>query len=225
MTCNLFLLVYPKLTPNPAPLNYNLGLSLSGAPQIDEDNFVGRGEELAQLEELLSHTPTKQKIVALWGLGGIGKTQLSIHFARRHQDKYSSVIWLSAKDGDTLKADLVALASHIRGKELDGIVNQLNEDQSVQYIRQWLSEPENKRWLVIFDNYDDPRLFDIRQFFPHVAQGSILITTRSSRIRFCKPVQLRKLVDLHQSLDILAKQSCQNAAEGKHVLRSVLVIR
>jgi hypothetical protein len=32
------------------------------------------------------------------------------------------------------------------------------EEQLVRQARQWLSRPDNDSWLVVYDNYDDPRL-------------------------------------------------------------------
>ena len=80
----------------------------------------------------------------------------------------------------------------------------------------------------MFDNYDDPRLpgvrsstgYDIRFFFPYSTQGSILITTRSSRIAFARLVRLNKFNDLDQSLAVLTRRSGRQAREGKYI-RSV----
>jgi hypothetical protein len=38
-----------------------------------------------------------------------------------------------------------------------------------------------QNWLLVFDNYDDPKKFvnpTIKEFFPQTSHGSILITTR-----------------------------------------------
>ncbi|RDW58022.1 hypothetical protein BP6252_13433 [Coleophoma cylindrospora] len=210
----------------PASRNYKLGISLSGAPQIDDDTFVGREQELAQLQEWLAPTPLKQNVVVVWGLGGMGKTQLSIHFAKQHHDQYSSIIWLNAKDENAIRAGLVALASRILGgTERQDLLKHLDEDQAIRFSRQWLSESDNKEWLVIFDNYDDPRIpgiksttgYDIRPFLPDRDQGSILITTRSSRLNFGgKKIWLRKIKDLQQSLAILANVSGRETQKGEY---------
>ena len=71
--------------------NYNLGLRLGSAPRIDDEDFVGREAELEQLRKWLAPRPKCQNVVALYGLGGIGKTQLSVHFARRSIDTYTSI--------------------------------------------------------------------------------------------------------------------------------------
>lgn len=62
---------------------------------------------------------------------------------------------------------------------------------------EWLSEPTTEQWLMILDNADDPDVFFTKQessemeveptrplisYLPEVSQGSILITTRDSRM-------------------------------------------
>lgn len=169
--------------------------------------------------------------MAISGLGGIGKTQLSLHFARQHHKRYSAVIWLNASSEVTLKAAYISLAQRIRchNKQREAgqseVIEQLKEEQAIQLVRQWLSQAENKMWLLMFDNYDDPRLpgirsstgYDIRTFFPYSTQGSILITTRSSRITFAKSVRLNKFNDLNLSLAVLTRRSGRHAHEGKFI--------
>ena len=86
--------------------NYDSGVRLRDAPQIDEDHFIGRDHELEQLQTWLTPRPGRRNVVALCGMGGMGKTQLSIHMIKRSESRYSSVYWLNAKDEDTLKLGL-----------------------------------------------------------------------------------------------------------------------
>ena len=159
----------------------------------------------------------------------MGKTQLGLRFARQYHQRYSAVIWLNASSEVMLKAAYVSLAQRIRHHNKQSevgqgeVIEQLKEEQAIQLVRQWLSQAENKTWLFVFDNYDDPRLpgvrsstgYDIRSFFPYSTQGSILITTRSSRITFAKSVRLNKFDDLNQSLAVLIKRSGRQIKEGK----------
>ena len=93
----------------------------------------------------------------------------------------------------------------------------------VQQARQWLSRPDNNKWLVVYDNYDDPRLpginsstgYDLRDFFPHRAHGSILITTRSPRLIYAKQLRLNKFDDVNQSLAVLARRSGRTTTGGE----------
>jgi Cdc6-like AAA superfamily ATPase len=195
-------------------------LRLGNAPQINEDDFVGRETELEQLRIWLAPRPKCQNVVAVYGLGGIGKTQLSIRFARRFADTYSSIFWLNAQDESTLKAGLVKIAAQVLEEPIAN--NSSEEERMVQQMRQWFSRPDNDEWLVIFDNYDNPRVphtsttsYDIRDYFPHRVQGSILITTRSPRLSFAKQLAVKKLDDINQSLSILATRSGRKIIEGK----------
>jgi hypothetical protein len=204
--------------------NYNLGLRLGSAPRIDDEDFVGREAELEQLRKWLAPRPKCQNVVALYGLGGMGKTQLSIHFARSSIDTYTSIFWLNAQDEGTLKVGLAGLAAQVMGEQKCGSVHDSHEEeQMVQQVRQWFSRPDNDGWLVLYDNYDNPLVpgmtsttsYDIRDYFPYRGHGSILITTRSPRLVFAKQLAVKKLDDLDQSLSILATRSGREVIGGE----------
>ncbi len=66
-----------------------------------------------------------------------------------------------------------------------------------------------------FDNVDNPKLpgisdpqaYDVKSYFPEAHQGSILITTRSSKLRIGEEVSVKKLLDIQESIAILASTS------------------
>lgn len=182
--------------------NYDYGVRLGHTPQINEGDFVGREKEVEQLETWLTPRAGSQNVVALYGSGGMGKTQLSVHYAKRFGSTYSSLFWLDAKDESTLKGGMAKLAAEVtEERALVNLADSHEEARLVQQMRQWLSRPTNDRWLMVYDNYDDPRLpgmdsvtgYDIRDFFPHRSQGSILITTRSPRLTFCKSTSINEI--------------------------------
>jgi hypothetical protein len=159
-------------------------------------------------------------------MGGLGKTQLSLAFARQYQATYSSVLWLNAKDELALRRDLVALSrrlfpnpSQAQGSSSD----QQEEEQAVHQVRQWLSADGNGRWLVMLDNYDDPKIpgvksetgFDVRRYFPYRSHGSILITTRSTRLTFARPLKLQKFESVEDGVAILSERSGRNLHQGE----------
>ena len=77
--------------PSTTTPNYDFGVRLRDALQIDEDHFIGRDEELEQVQTWLTLCPGRQNVVALYGMGGVGKTQLGIHMIRRSGSRYSMV--------------------------------------------------------------------------------------------------------------------------------------
>jgi len=207
------------------------GVCLGRAPQIAADAFKGRTNELQQLHDWLSPKshPDRQCIMSIVGMGGMGKTQLSLAHTRDYADDYSSVLWVNAKDEASLRQSMVDLSGVIFPESAGPIALSADDEKlQIDRVRRWLSEPENDQWLLIFDNYDDPGLpgmdsstgYDVRAYFPHRAQGSILITTRSPQLLFAKQLPLKKLEDLEQSLAILAYRSGRKVEGGKTMISS-----
>jgi CO dehydrogenase nickel-insertion accessory protein CooC1 len=67
-------------------------------------------------------------VVAICGLGGMGKTQLSIHFARRFVETYSSIFWLNAQNENTLERGLVELAAQVLEERKSASMNDSHEE-------------------------------------------------------------------------------------------------
>jgi len=197
--------------------DFSVTFSLSDVSEVE--HFVAREEELSKIHKTLSGDGSRRTVV-LHGLGGIGKTQLSIIYAKRHKDDYSAIFWLNIKDEDSVKRSFAQLAKRISREHPSAfpIGNQetkQNLDEVVESVKAWLSLPNNTRWLMIYDNYDtpklssgtDPKAVDIRKFLPESYQGSIIITTRSSEVRIGRSLQIRKLGDVRDSLEILSTMS------------------
>ncbi len=134
--------------------------------------FTGREPLLDLLHKRLStaRAAALTHPQALYGLGGIGKTQTATEYAFRYVDEYAHVFWMRAGTRDTLVADFVALA------ELLGLPEKDEQDQQrvVAAVKRWLADHEG--WLLILDNADDLPL--AREFLPTNHQGYILFTTR-----------------------------------------------
>ncbi|KAA6413191.1 MAG: hypothetical protein FRX48_02935 [Lasallia pustulata] len=198
--------------------DFTVPFSLSGIPETE--NFIGRKEELAKIKEAFQGDGSQRAVVLLHGLGGIGKTQLAVTFVKEHRDTYSAIFWLNGKNEDTLKQSFAVMANRLyKEYPFSALLRTAAEakdvDQIVVTIRQWLSAKENHRWMLVFDNIDNPKLpgnedpqaYDVRLYFPEAYQGSILITTRSSRLKIGKVVSVRKLVDIRESIAILTSKS------------------
>ena len=90
-----------------------------------------------------------------------------------------------------------------------------NLDGVIDAVKDWLSLPNNTRWLIIYDNYDnpkfpgntDPAAVNIRKFLPESYQGSVIITTRSPQVEIGHPIQIRKLENVRDSVEILSNSS------------------
>lgn len=175
--------------------------------------FVGRDTELEQMENiLLSNSKySTRKVLILGGVGGIGKTQLAINYAKRHCTSYSSIFWLNATSESTLNSSLRNVANRILPPET---VSKLDGDQLRIQVSNWLSELDNPRWLLILDNYDDPDQYNLIKYYPSVAHGSIIITTRQPRRINGEQIKVESMTEANDSLAILATRSGRQALQS-----------
>jgi hypothetical protein len=182
--------------------------------------FVDRPSQMAELERVLlpqHESNQRQQIQIVRGLGGIGKTQLAVEFARRHQRKFSSVFWLDGRSEDTLKRNIASCASRIPQGQIPETSRMYasdrgtNVDVVVKDFMAWLARHDNTAWLLIFDNVDreysprgdDPDAYDVRRYFSGADHGSVLITTRLARLEQLGESQRLGKVDNAQARAIL----------------------
>lgn len=197
--------------------NFAVTFSLSGAPETN--HFVAREEELAEIHQNLIGDGSRHTVV-LHGLGGMGKTQLSIAYAKRHRDDYSAVFWMNIKDENTLKQSFTKVASqilrdHPSASQLRNLDVEQDFDRVIDSVKEWLSLPNNSRWLMIFDNFDNPKVsenkdpsaLNIQYFLPEAYQGSVIITTRFSQVKIGHSIHLKRLENIEDSLKILSSMS------------------
>src|SRR4051794_32503191 len=90
--------------------DFSIAFSLSDVSDIE--HFVSREEELTEMHSTLSGDGSRCTVV-LQGLGGIGKTQLTVAYAKRHRDSYSAIFWMNIKDEDSLKRSFTKVARQI----------------------------------------------------------------------------------------------------------------
>ena len=209
--------------------NFSIPLSLSGVPEIEQ--FVGRKAELDKIKDAFQGHGSQQKVVLLCGLGGIGKTQLAVTFLKKHRDIYPAIFWLNGKNEDTLKQSFADMAKRLymeypSSTLLKTAAEEQDANKIFAYINQWLSTRGNTQWILVFDNVDNPKLpgisdpqaYDIRSYFPKAHQGSILVTTRSARLKIGKVISVKKLLDIQESIIILASTSGRaNLGQGKYI--------
>jgi hypothetical protein len=197
---------------------FAIPFSLYGVPEVEE--FIGREKELSQMEEALHGDGSERTVVVLQGLGGMGKTQLPVKHLKDHRDTYSATFWLNGKTEDMLKQSFASMTSrfqseHLTSPLLKTAAESKDIDEVVASIRKWLSIKENHRWMLVFDNVDnpsvagnkDPQAYDIRKYFPETHHGSIIVTTRSSSLRIGRVIPVRKLRDVEEGIAILTSMS------------------
>ena len=136
-------------------------------------DFTGRGDELAQLHALL--TGEHAAPVVLYGLGGVGKSQLAVEYADTHRDELRVVWTVRGDDPSVLASDLAALGVQT------GAADTSEADIEVQLtaVRSWLAS--HPGWLLVIDNVDDQAtLPTVHRLLPDTRPGRVIITSRLS---------------------------------------------
>ncbi|KAG9647576.1 phospholipase, patatin family protein, partial [Aureobasidium melanogenum] len=153
--------------------------SLKGVPFID--HFVQRDKDMQKLEDFfLSKTshPAHRKTFVVHGLGGIGKTQLCVEFARKHQALYTAVLWMDGSSEGALKQSFDKVFRMLPDEEMPtalvGAVEcgKASSEEIVQGVLNWLSLPSNQEWLHVIDNVDhdintnpqDPLAYNLEKY-------------------------------------------------------------
>ncbi|HOV52475.1 MAG TPA: FxSxx-COOH system tetratricopeptide repeat protein, partial [Methanothrix sp.] len=169
-------------------------------------NFEGREDVLADLAIKFKSEDAGSWRQALYGTGGVGKTQIAIEYAYRHKADFKVIWWLRSDAPVVLANDLASLAASINLPEKD------SSDQTVitAAVKRWLEH--NPGWLLIFDNAQEPQ--DLKDFLPRGDTGRILITSLNpSWSSMAKPIHIQPL-RRDESVKFLCKRTGQEDPGG-----------
>ena len=129
--------------------------------------FTGREDLLAAVRERLQagHAAVVQ---ALYGMGGVGKTQLAAEYAHRFGGSYDLAWWIDAEQGGLIGDQVSGL-----GQALGCIPAETGNEAARAAVLAELRQ--RSRWLLIFDNAEAPA--DVTPWLPGNG-GHVLITSR-----------------------------------------------
>ncbi|KAI2621172.1 hypothetical protein GGR54DRAFT_639301 [Hypoxylon sp. NC1633] len=167
-------------------------------------NFVDRPGILAEVDRVLDKRgPQAPGIAVLQGMGGQGKTQLSLRYCANalSSKKFHYILWVDA----STKASTVRSLEGISEELSDDNQVLLNTDARLSFVKRTLTVG-NLPWLLVFDNYDDPAAFDLREYIPKGPLGRVLITSRSPDVeRIGTLIQISGMTE-EEARELLFKQ-------------------
>jgi hypothetical protein len=155
-------------TPDEHPLEV-----IENVPYARNPYFTGRETVLHDLHEALSRESATALTQghAIFGLGGIGKTQTAVEYTHRYRSEYRFIFWTRADTEVALQAGCVEIAKllDLPGKDAT------NPADTVQAVKHWLEH--TGEWLFIFDNADAQEL--MKAYYRVTPSGRILFTSRA----------------------------------------------
>ena len=137
-------------------------------------NFVGRMDLLKTLRDKLCEDKPQEfnHRVALFGMGGVGKTQVAIEYVVRYKHEYNAIFWITAGDLASLLLGFQEIA------EVTKCANTKSSDAAslAREVLKWLNKQSS--WLLVMDNVDD--ISGVKGYLPDVTtgEGHLLLTTR-----------------------------------------------
>ncbi|KKA23726.1 kinesin light chain 1, partial [Rasamsonia emersonii CBS 393.64] len=156
-------------------------------PFVRNPKFVGREQQLDELERRLFVEGSCTKI-AIFGLGGVGKTQIALELAyrTRAQRPDCSVFWVPSTTVESFQQAYLDI-----GRKLCLPQAEKQNDNIKKIVQEYLSQDSAGRWLLIYDNADDLDLWfkntdgtnepALINYVPTSSQGSIIFTTRDRK--------------------------------------------
>ncbi|KAI3537134.1 hypothetical protein CABS03_08795 [Colletotrichum abscissum] len=172
-------------------------------PYAKNKSFVERSDIFTRLKSEFCHGPEDdiedaRSRVCLYGLGGIGKTQIAIAYTYwlRKAHPEISVFWVHASDSDRFRQAYSEIAEecNIAGR------SDINVDV-LTLVKSWFERQKTGPWFLVLDNADNTELFfndhtqpnntsssdvesnkgnsNMARFIPQYGNGSILVTTRN----------------------------------------------
>ncbi|MCC5656185.1 tetratricopeptide repeat protein [Nostoc sp. XA010] len=140
-------------------------------PAVPFEKFVGREAELQNLHQQLQ-TSRQVAIVAVAGMGGVGKTELATQYAKQHLQNYQGgVCWLSAQGID------VGIQI-LRFAELKFKLIAPDDWELADRLRYCWQNWQQGEVLLVFDNVTDYKTQVQPYLPPQSPRFKVLLTTR-----------------------------------------------
>ena len=134
--------------------------------------FCGRD---TLLETIWKNYQNGAHVQGLFGMGGIGKTQIALQYAYEHMDEYNVVWWINAENSLTIQNSISKFLI-LHGIFPEGKDMEIGRKIFLDYF------DSRDEWFLIYDNaeYGTRHGYNmLLSYFPqNVSNGNILITTR-----------------------------------------------
>jgi tetratricopeptide (TPR) repeat protein len=168
----------PKELPPESPRK-----TISNIPINIPRHFLGRDDDLVEIEEAINSGDGRAAISALHGMRGVGKTTLAAAYAERHRSDYRATWWIRAETEPAMRADLFGL-----GVQLGWVAADFPEEAAVNAVLDRLRD-EGDDILLVYDNAIGPN--EVGKYLPRGGKAHIILTSNAPNWnRVAAPVEI-----------------------------------
>ena len=165
-----------------------------------ERDFFGRDQELADIYSALIGDINKpgRSYVGIYGMGGIGKTLLTIEFVYRFNFVFNEVYWIQGNIKEEWEREFVQLVTRNPNLVIDGEITTDNNEQRILGLQRYFRLNQLHKPLVIMDDVTEPEFLNAPSFLsgatPLTLGCNLLFTTRQKfRLPSVSSIHLKEL--------------------------------
>jgi len=181
-------------------------------PYLRNPEFAGREGTLAEIRNAFLNR--MGNFQAIFGLGGVGKTQLAAEYAYRYAQSYDQVVWIGGESATTLAMGYTKLALDLAIPDEE----KCNHSSLVRAVRNWLDRHGN--WLVVYDDVRNLNL--LMPYLPRSRNGHVLLTSRHPDWGNTAITRRLSIWSRTESVSFLRASTGQDNAEGADELARAL---
>ncbi|KAN0066856.1 hypothetical protein V8E54_015028 [Elaphomyces granulatus] len=147
--------------------------------------FLGRHNEIVQLEQKILNNNDQVRKMAITGLGGVGKTQIALEVAYqvRERKPECSIFWIPSTSIQMIEQAYMSIGKHL------GLQNVKSSEMKMR-VKSHLSSEKAGPWLLIVDNIDDMNIWlmsdgssrALDTYLPQSKYGFVLFTSRNQQL-------------------------------------------
>ncbi|XP_037436378.1 disease resistance protein RPM1-like [Triticum dicoccoides] len=150
---------------------------------LDEEDLVGVAENREKLEQWLADDDLECSVIALLGMGGLGKTTLAANVYRNERKKFQCHAWVSISQTYSREDVLRNICKELFKDNVSVLSKSAAMDITCleETLKSFL---EQRKYLIILDDVWTPETFDdLSRMVIHNDKGSrLIITTREGDV-------------------------------------------
>jgi hypothetical protein len=156
---------------------------------IDLPVFVGRSTELLKLEQQIIHD--KNRLIGIFGLGGVGKTTLVMRLIQKIETRFEFVIGRSLRNTPDFESFLRSVLQTIQGDafadtparledQVELLIDKLSRRRCLLFVGDWLSLLQSQSSLRAYRTQYEYYGLLLRRISESRHQSCLIITSRET---------------------------------------------